>query len=162
MLFRSVALGIKKGDAVTICLPNVPQAVYLLYALDRIGAVASMIHPLSAVTEIIYYLKEVDSHTIVTLDQFYDKIAEVEKEYELTNVLITTAAEELGFIKSTAFKLINKNHVDKKDPRLVTWRKFLANGKNVNLNEHIVHMSPDETATQPGVVFMIDAKSLFE
>ena len=141
-----VALGIKKGDAVTICLPNVPQAVYLLYALDRIGAVASMIHPLSAVTEIVYYLKEVDSHTIVTLDQFYDKIAEVEKEYELTNVLITTAAEELGFIKSTAFKLINKNHVDKKDPRLVTWHKFLANGKNVNLSEHIVHMSPDETA----------------
>lgn len=141
-----IALGIKKGDVVTVCLPNVPQAVYLMYALNRIGAIASMIHPLSAVAEIVYYLKEVNSHTIITLDQFYDKIAEVEKEYDLTNVLITTAAEELGIIKNTAFKLTSRNHVDRKDPRIVTWHEFLANGKKVNPDEHIVHMPPYETA----------------
>ncbi|MBQ3939442.1 MAG: AMP-binding protein, partial [Clostridia bacterium] len=39
-----VALGVKKGDCVTICMPNVPQAVFCMYALNRIGAIASMIH----------------------------------------------------------------------------------------------------------------------
>ena len=76
-----VALGVKKGDMVTICMPNVPQAVFCMYALNRIGAVASMIHPLSAVSEIIYYLKEVKSDYLLTLDQFYSKVAEVEKTY---------------------------------------------------------------------------------
>ena len=42
------ALGIKKGDKVTICMPNLPQTVYSLYALNYIGAVVSLIHPLSA------------------------------------------------------------------------------------------------------------------
>lgn len=102
-----VALGVKKGDMVTICMPNVPQAVFCMYALNRIGAVASMIHPLSAVSEIIYYLKEVKSDYLLTLDQFYSKVAEVEKTYPVKKVIITSAADELGAVKSTAFKLMN-------------------------------------------------------
>ena len=43
-----LALGIHKGDRVTICMPNCPQAVCSFYALNRIGAVSNMIHPLSA------------------------------------------------------------------------------------------------------------------
>lgn len=142
------ALGIKRGDIVTICMPNVPQAIFLLYALNRIGAVASMIHPLSAVKEIVFYLNEVKSHTIVTLDQFYGKIADVEKEYCLDNVIITTAADELGFVKRTAFKLINarKNKVDKADKKVILWKRFLTEGKKIDLAGHIVHMSANEPA----------------
>ena len=42
------ALGIRKGDRVTICMPNTPQALDCFYALNRLGAVSNMIHPLSA------------------------------------------------------------------------------------------------------------------
>ena len=51
--------GIKKGDAVTICLPNVPQALIMFYAINKIGAVASMVHPLSAENEILFFLMKV-------------------------------------------------------------------------------------------------------
>ena len=50
-----LALGIHKGDRVTICMPNCPQAVCSFYALNRIGAVSNMIHPLSAAGEIKFY-----------------------------------------------------------------------------------------------------------
>ena len=50
------ALGIRPGQRVLVCLPNVPQAIYCLYGLNRIGAIASMIHPLSAIGEIVFYL----------------------------------------------------------------------------------------------------------
>ena len=53
---RVLALGIHKGDRVTICMPNCPQAVCSFYALNRIGAVSNMIHPLSAAGEIKFYL----------------------------------------------------------------------------------------------------------
>ncbi len=143
-----IAMGVKRGDIVTICMPNVPQAVYLLYALNRIGAVASMIHPLSAVREIVYYLKEVNSRILVTLDQFYGKAAEVEKEYELDHVIITSAADELGFVKSTAFKIMNakKNGVNKHDPKLVLWNSFIKAGRKIDITDKIVHMGARDVA----------------
>ena len=50
------AAGIRRDDVVTICLPNIPQALICFYALDRLGAVANMVHPLSAQKEISFYL----------------------------------------------------------------------------------------------------------
>ncbi len=37
--------GVKKGDSVVICLPNIPQAAVALYAINKIGAVANIVHP---------------------------------------------------------------------------------------------------------------------
>ena len=48
-------LGIKKGDKVTICMPNTPEEVSMFYAINMVGAVANMIHPLSSEKEIEYY-----------------------------------------------------------------------------------------------------------
>ncbi|MCH5279202.1 MAG: AMP-binding protein [Christensenellaceae bacterium] len=143
-----VALGVKKGDKVTICMPNVPQAVFCLYALNRIGAIASMIHPLSAVNEIVFYLKEVGSKYLLTLDQFYGKLAEVEEQYKLNKLIITSAADELGFVKCTAFKLMNakKNKVDNKDQNVILWKDFINNGKNIELSKHIVHLPANDPA----------------
>ena len=38
---------ITPGDVVTICMPNTPEALICVYALNKIGAIANMIHPLS-------------------------------------------------------------------------------------------------------------------
>ena len=64
------ALGITAGDRVTICMPNTPQALDCFYALNRIGAIPNMIHPLSAAKEIEFYLTVSRSRAILTLDQF--------------------------------------------------------------------------------------------
>lgn len=68
-------LGIRKGDRVTICMPNTPQAVDCFYALNRIGAVSNVIHPLCAPGELAFYLKLSQSKAILVLDQFYEKVA---------------------------------------------------------------------------------------
>lgn len=49
-----VANGVKKGDRVVICLPNMPQCIAAIYAVNKIGAVASMLHPLSVKSEADY------------------------------------------------------------------------------------------------------------
>lgn len=72
-----LAFGIRKGDRVTIAMPNSPQAVDFFYALNRIGAVSTMIHPLSAPGEIAFYLDASKSKAILTLDQFYPKVEEI-------------------------------------------------------------------------------------
>jgi long-chain acyl-CoA synthetase len=45
------ALGVRKGDVVMVALPNIEQAVVAIYAISKLGAVASMIHPKLQQTE---------------------------------------------------------------------------------------------------------------
>lgn len=45
------ALGIRRGDVVMLALPNIMQSVVAVYAVSRIGAIASMIHPLLSADE---------------------------------------------------------------------------------------------------------------
>ncbi len=92
------AMGIKKGDRVTICMPNSPQALDCFYGLNRIGAIPNMIHPLSAAKEIAFYLNVSHSAAILTLDQFYDKIAGILPEVDHTvQLYIARIADELPF-----------------------------------------------------------------
>ena len=42
------ALGVRKGDVVMLALPTIEQGIVAFYAVSRLGAVASMIHPLMA------------------------------------------------------------------------------------------------------------------
>ncbi len=74
------AAGYKKGEAITLCLPNVPQTLSAFYALDRIGLIANMIHPLSAKDEITFYLNVSQSRAIITVDMFYEKVLAALKE----------------------------------------------------------------------------------
>ena len=92
------AMGIKKGDRVTICMPNSPQALDCFYGLNRIGAIPNMIHPLSAAKEIAFYLNVSHSAAILTLDQFYDKIAGILPEVDHpVQLYIARIADELPF-----------------------------------------------------------------
>ena len=81
------AIGIKENDKVTICMPNTPQAVCCFYGLNRLGAVANMIHPLSSEGEIIFYLQDSDSVAALTLDQFYPKFAAIQQQTKLPKLI---------------------------------------------------------------------------
>ena len=63
-----VKLGVKKGDKVTICLPNIPQCVIAVYAVNRIGAVCNLVHPLSTKDEIEYAVNLTKSRFILTFE----------------------------------------------------------------------------------------------
>ena len=64
------AQGIRQGDKVTIAMPNCPQAVAMFYALNRVGALANMVHPLSSSGEYKFFLNFSKSKMILTIAQF--------------------------------------------------------------------------------------------
>ncbi len=126
------ALGVRPGDKVTVCLPNVPQAVFSLYALNYIGAIASMIHPLSAEGEIIFYIKTAGSRFCITLDQFAEKFNEVLKKTDLEKLIITGAEDELNFVKKSAYRLFIKTKKQKSvktGGKMILWSDFIKDGK---------------------------------
>ncbi len=128
--------GIKKNDVVTICMPNTPQGVICLYALNRIGAVANMVHPLSSQKNITFYLNYSESKMILTLAQFYDKVrAAVDEADNDVTVLVARIRDELPFPKNILFRLVkNKETVNipegKKD---ILWSDFVKNTDGITL-----------------------------
>lgn len=142
------SIGIKEGDTVTVCLPNVPQAIYCLYALNHIGAIASMIHPLSAESEIEFYLRTAGSKCAITLDQFYPKFEEVMKKYPLEKLIIASAGSELGTVKKVAFSLMNLGKTPKlpKNDTVMKWNEFFALGKKFKGDEPKVKKCDNDVA----------------
>ena len=127
------AIGIKEGDVVTICMPNMPQTVICLYAVNAIGAVASMIHPLSAVHEIAFYLQEASSSTIITIDQFYTKMRKVRELVHLDKIIIARISDALSTVKSCAYKFIKERKFEKytEDGTVLSWKSFMNRADEV-------------------------------
>ena len=129
-------MGIRKGDKVTICMANTPQALDCFYALNRIGAIPNMIHPLSASQEIAFYLNFSKSKAILTLDQFYYKVAEILPQLENpTEILIAKVADELPAPLSALYPLTKTARAVKKLPKAgyTLWYDMVKAGKNTRL-----------------------------
>ncbi len=131
-----VAMGIEKGDKVTICMANTPQALDCFYALNRIGAIPNMIHPLSAAKEIAFYLNFSKSKAILTLAQFHDKVMEILPELENPcRVLIARIADELPLPLSALYPMTKGGKADRKPAGkdYTLWYDMVKAGKNAVL-----------------------------
>ncbi len=129
-------LGIRRGDRVTICMANTPQALDCFYALNRIGAIPNMIHPLSAASEIAFYLNVSHSKAILTLAQFYDKVSSIRDQLEQpVDILIARIADELPFPLSTLYPLTSGGKADRvpAGKGFTLWTNMVAAGKNTVL-----------------------------
>ncbi len=80
------ALGVKYKDVVSICMPNTPEAIIAFYAANKIGAIASMIHPLSAENEIKYYLNLSKTEYLICIDFTMDKVNEIIEDTKVKKI----------------------------------------------------------------------------
>ena len=144
-----VALGVKPGDMVTVCLPNVPQAVYSLYALNYIGAVASMIHPLSAEGEIVFYLNTVKSKYCITLDMFEKKFANILDQTSVEKVVIGGVDDELATLKKCIYRAFLK---DKKEKAVKTGGKYIRWQDFINAGNTVVATPANKKAEDVAVI----------
>ena len=129
-------MGIRKGDKVTICMANTPQALDCFYALNRLGAIPNMIHPLSASQEIAFYLNFSKSKAILTLDQFYYKVAEILPQLENpTKILIAKVADELPVPLNVLYPMTKSARAIKKLPKTgyTLWYDMVRAGKKTVL-----------------------------
>ena len=126
---------IKEGDIVTICMPNTPEAILAFYALNKIGAVANMIHPLSGQNEIKDFINEVDSKMILTIDASYNKIANIADETNLEKIVVVSPADSMPTTTKIAYNILNKNENLIVDNRMQLWKDFINSSKNYENRE---------------------------
>ena len=67
------SIGVKKGDVVTLCLPNIPEFVYSFYAISKIGAIASLIEPRTNAERIKNFINNSKSKVMIMIDLCKDR-----------------------------------------------------------------------------------------
>ena len=126
------AAGVKENDRVTIAMPNAPQAVSMFYAVNMVGAIANMIHPLSAEGEIEFYLNDSKSVAALTLDQFYGKFANIRQNTPgLKTLIVASIKDALNPVMKLGYALTEGKKVPKlpEDGDYISWKQFILNGK---------------------------------
>lgn len=120
-------IGVRENDRVTIAMPNCPQAIYMFYAINCVGGIANMIHPLSAEKEIEFYLNESQSVTAITLDQFYGKFERIRQNTKVVNIIIASVKDELSKPIKAGYMLTEGRKIQKipSDAPIIRWNDFL-------------------------------------
>ena len=138
-------IGIRENDKVTIAMPNCPQAIYLFYAVNQIGAIANMIHPLSAEKEIEFYLNESQSVTAITLDQFYHKFEHIRKNTKVVNIIIASIKDALAQPLKAGYMLTEGRKIEKipVDAPVIRWNEFMKLSKHCFYNYKVKRCADD-------------------
>lgn len=138
-------IGVREGDKVTIAMPNCPQAIYMFYAVNLIGGIANMIHPLSAEKEIEFYLNESNSVTAITLDQFYGKFEKIRKNTKVVNIIIASVKDELSKTIKAGYMLTEGRKIQKipSDAPIIRWKEFMMLGKACFYNYKVERKADD-------------------
>ena len=142
-------IGVREGDKVTIAMPNCPQAILTFYAVNLIGGICNMIHPLSAENEIEFYLNESESVTAITLDQFYNKFENIRQNTKVVNIVIASIKDELSKPVKAGYMLTEGRKIQKipDDAPVIRWNEFLRMGKHCFYNYKV-----KRTGSDPAVI----------
>lgn len=129
------AIGVQKGEAVTICMPNAPQTLIMFYAVNLVGAVSNMVHPLSSEKEIEFCLRESGSAVCLTLDQMYGKFENIRQNVPLRSLILTSVKDVLSPIKKKGYYLVEGRKVKKvpRDAVIIWWNSFVKNGRSYKM-----------------------------
>jgi long-chain acyl-CoA synthetase len=123
------AIGLKKGDRITISMPTSPQGIICFYAANKLGAVSSMIHPLSTTNEIEFYLNVAKSRFVLTLDAFYSKFKDLKKTTPLETLILARIPDYLRPLKRIGFNLTKGRKITKvPQDSMVKWWADLMSG----------------------------------
>ncbi|MCD8195262.1 MAG: acyl--CoA ligase [Coprobacillus sp.] len=106
-------LGIKKGDVVLMAIPNIPQEIIFLYAVNKIGAIANLVHPSTPYNQLKGIIEKTEVKIAILFEQSVAK--EADKFKEIKDMIYIVQAEDfLGPIKKFFYHTFMNRKVRKK------------------------------------------------
>ena len=114
---------IVENECVTICMPNTPESFALIYAINKIGSICNIIHPLSSTSDIERALKETNSSIIFCSDVAMPKARHI----KVKHFIMVPTSESLGKILKTLYNIKSSLNM-KLEEGMLTWHEFLNYG----------------------------------
>lgn len=150
------AIGVKKGDRVTISMPNTPEAITAFYAINMIGATANMIHPLSSENEVEYYVEISNSKYFLTLDKLKNRVLKATKNLNVERIIICSVDISMPLVTKTAYNALELIKNRKNPPPIMTekldeshvimWNEFYDLGYAYDKKDYKIKSDPNDEA----------------
>lgn len=141
-------IGVKENEIVTISMPNTPEAVYLFYAISKIGAIANMVDPRTSSEGIKKYIEEVESKKVIVVDSYYNKVNNLTETGQIDQIIVVSPAESLPIGLKLGYKtkefiesLKDKSKDNEYNEKTMIWNDFITNGANYSLNTEVEFIS---------------------
>ncbi len=128
--------GVVENESVTICMPNIPEAIFIIYAVNKIGAIANVLHPLSKKDDIVQAMEGVNSDIVFATDVTYARI----KDIQNVTKIMCNVSESMNIILRNAYNI--KNHGSMQYENVVLWSDFIKNG-DITMHTHVSRSQDD-------------------
>jgi len=132
--------GVKENDRVTVCMPNTPEGITMVYAINMVGAIANMVHPMSSEKELEYFINAANSKYILVIDAVFEKIYKLKESTNLKKIIVAKVSEEMNIPLTGVYWLFKgrKIKIPKNDNMVVMWEDFIKNSKGYQgeIHEH--------------------------
>jgi long-chain acyl-CoA synthetase len=145
--------GVRANDVISVCLPNIPSAVHLLYAINQLGAIANLIHPLMKYDQMRGVMKETKSRLLFVLDSAFVEFAPLKEDG--VRVIACSPVHDINPIVKVAYlmqnrqKLKNIAKIDKIDS---FYSKIGAFSYDNDYQKDAVYLHSGGTTGKPKVV----------
>lgn len=129
-------LGIQKGDAVAIMMPNLLQYPVALVGAHRIGAVVVNVNPLYTPRELEHQLNDSNAKAIVIVENFASTLEQVLENTPVQHVVLTKMGDMMGFkghIVDFVVKRVKKMVPDYNLPTSISFKSVMEAGKKLSV-----------------------------
>ena len=124
------ALGVKKGDVISLLSASTPESIMVVYALNKIGATLNAIDPRMDVKSIARMICSSGSKILVAIDIAYPKVAMILKDIKQDHIIIQSAGTSLPLLKKIAVKLASRSSIPYGKHGIMNWDTFIEGAKN--------------------------------
>jgi len=128
----------------------------MFYALNLMGAVANMVHPLSAEEELVGYINGSNSVAVLTLDQFSSKLEAILPRTKAKLLILAGADDGLKGIKKPLYRLTKGRKIERRktEGKILRYSDLIKRGKQGKQGDG----SPASVEGEPSLRFT-DAKT---
>lgn len=118
-----VFAGVKTGDNVVLCMPAVPETIYAVLALNRLGANAVLLNPLFSETQLVDRIRETEATILLVINELYQVVEKVIPQTNIKTVVACPAVNSLGLVA----KILKKVRIIE---GTVDWNIFVKQGQS--------------------------------
>ncbi|MDU9376016.1 Long-chain-fatty-acid--CoA ligase [Methanocorpusculaceae archaeon Sp1] len=143
------AHGVRAGDHVTVFLPNIPQCVVAVYAVNMIGAVSNMVHPLSTTGEIGYAVDLTQSKIVLTCEINEGLCSGMDVEIIRCRTPSYFPKSPKGYLMGWVYRRAVRKYLTGENVKKITeWESLLDDGRAAIANDGLpIHAGePEDTA----------------
>ena len=124
--------GVRENDVVTIMMPNTPEAIIAFYAVNKVGAIANMVHPLSSEEELKASLIATKSVLLIAINIAYKKIDNIIEDTKIYKTVLVSPKDSMPKVMNFLYTITKdlKNKIPKSNEKYLYWNDFMERGND--------------------------------